>query len=354
MKVFWRVFFGLSVTSFIILGLLISSVYFYFSRYAISPERVSNIIIEIPYGTSVKRVSEILHAQGLVKDPKLFYWFLRLFRQDASSMQAGYYVFDGSVSPNDIAERLQTGRDQAYKITLKEGASLLDLASGLETLGLISVKDFEIAMNSPEIADFIKTPLGERAFLKNHMGGIEGYLFPDTYYLSKRDTGISIIKKMHQRLLDKISGEIQDRMGEQKLTFHEILTLASIIEKETGAAFERPLIASVYQNRLKINMPLQADPTVIYGIKDYNGKIRKADLLGYHEYNTYKIKGLPPGPIASPGLESIKAVLWPAQSNYLYFVSKNDGTHVFCDNLACHNQAVQKWQIDYFRNSAKR
>lgn len=355
-KNFWQVLVALGLLGMMGAAVGIFGLYFYFKNFAQSTEQVKQeIIVEVPFGSSVKRVCDILHEQGLIKDPRKFYWFLRLYRQDTSRMQAGYYVFDSDISHNNIAERLQTGRDQAFKLVYKEGESLCDLALALDKIKLVSPSDFERAMLSPEITDFIKVPLGEqRLGLKNSTGGMEGYLFPDTYFFSKRDTAQSVIRKMHQRLLDKIGGEVLDRMNEQNISLHDVLTLASIIEKETGAAHERPLIASVYQNRLKLNMRLQADPTVIYGIKDYDGKIHKADLLAYHSYNTYKITGLPPGPIAAPGLESIKAVLWPASSNYLYFVSKNDGTHVFCENISCHNQAVQKWQINYFKNSAQR
>jgi UPF0755 protein len=355
-KNFARILFFFGVLGIMGVALSVFGIYFYFSSFATSTERLKQeITVEIPFGSSVKRVCEILHAQGLIKDPQKFYWFLRLYRRDTSRMQAGYYVFDGQISPNNIAERLQTGRDQAFKLTYKEGESLVDLAQALDNIKLVSPEDFTQAMQNPEILDLIKIPLSEKRLgLKNNTGGLEGYLFPDTYFFSKRDTGVSVIKKMHQRLLDKLNSEIMARMKEQNLHLHEVLTLASIIEKESGTAHERPLIASVYQNRLKQKMRLQADPTVIYGIKDYKGKIRKADLLAYHAYNTYKISGLPPGPIAAPGLESIKAVLWPASSDYLYFVSKNDGTHVFCANIKCHNQAVKKWQIDYFKNSASR
>lgn len=355
-KNFWRILLAISFVSILGVGLCVFGLYYYFAQFAKSTESINQeIIVEIPFGTSAKRVSEILYAQGVIKEPRKFYWFLRLYRQDTSRMQAGYYVFDKEINHNEIAERLQTGRDQAFKLTYKEGESLCDLALALDKINLVSPKDFERAMMSSEIINFIKVPLEQtRSALKNNTGGLEGYLFPDTYFFSKRDTGISVIKKMHQRLLDKINGDLEARMKEQNLSLHEVLTLASIIEKETGAAHERPLIASVYQNRLKKNMRLQADPTVIYGIKNYDGKIRKADLLNYHAYNTYKISGLPPGPIAAPGLESIKAVLWPASSNFLFFVSKNDGTHIFCENIACHNQAVQKWQIEYFKNSAHR
>ncbi len=154
---------------------------------------------------------------------------------------------------------------------------------------------------------------------------------------------------MHTRLLSKIDAAMWQRIAELKADLNSVLTLASIIEKETGNPAERAVISSVYQNRLAIGMRLQADPTVIYGIKDYDGKIRKRDLLSHHPYNTYTIAGLPPGPISSVGIEAIRAALWPEKTNYLYFVSRNDGSHIFCENITCHNKAVQQWQINFFK-----
>lgn len=353
-KLFCRIFFGLSLAVMLGISLMVMGVYYYFSHFAKEEQSVSNIIVQIPYGTSIKRVSELLYENKLIKNPRIYYWYLRLYRKDSSRIQAGYYAFENIVTPELIASRLQTGRDQAYKLVFKEGETLIDLVKSLEDLGLATKESFEEAMKSPEIVALIgASALRPRSSLVNNMGGIEGYLFPDSYFFSRKDSALSVIKKMHQRLLDKLDHNILERMKEQNKSLHEVLTLAAIVEKETGAPVERPLIASVYQNRLKIGMRLQADPTVIYGIKNYEGKIRKVDLLTFHPYNTYKITGLPPGPIASPGLESIRAVLWPATTKYLFFVSKNDGSHEFCENLACHNKAVRTWQIDYFKKAAQ-
>jgi UPF0755 protein len=243
------------------------------------------------------------------------------------------------------------GRNQSFQVTFKEGQTLVDLANNLDHIGLVTKNEFLIAMTSDEIVHFIGAPNASmRRGLENDVGGIEGYLFPDTYFFEKNDSAKGIIKKMHAKLVTLFDDKMLARIDEIKLSLHQLLTLASIIEKETGDQSERPIIASVYHNRLRRGMRLQADPTVIYGIKNYDGKIRKSDLLTYHPYNTYKIQGLPPGPIAAPGLAAIRAALWPNDTRYLYFVSRNDGSHVFCENIVCHNEAVRKWQIEYFRN----
>jgi UPF0755 protein len=311
-------------------------------------------LVEIPYGSSLRRVSEILKDAQVIENAPLFYWYLRLGRLDSSKIQAGYYSFCGELTKRGLAERLLLGKDQSFKVIFKEGQTLVDLATTLEGLGLSTKEDFILAMTNQEVLELIDAPNAHmRRALLNDVGGIEGYLFPDTYFFSKRDSAVSIIKKMYTRLIALLDDDILMRLGQEQKSLHEVLTLASIIEKETAAAHERPIIASVYRNRLKIGMRLQADPTVIYGIKNYNGKISKADLLAYHPYNTYKVFGLPPGPIAAPGLEAIRAALWPQTTKYIYFVSKNDGSHVFCENLTCHNRAVKTWQIDYFKKAAR-
>lgn len=314
---------------------------------------VNAVDIEIPYGSSVKKIAFLLHDKKVIVNKNLFYWYLRWGRNNAQP-QAGFFSFNGQYNYSQLADSLNYGYDKAFKITFKEGQNLVDLANELSAKNLVEKSDFIAAMNSDEILSLVKlSPLLKRQALENDMGGLEGYLFPDTYYFTEKNTAISIISTMYARLLSKLDDDIKKRMRELSLSLHELLTLASIVEKETGKAEERPLVASVYLNRLKVGMPLQADPTVVYGIKNYSGNIKKSDLLAFHPYNTYKIKGLPPGPIAAVGLEAIKACLWPAETKFLYFVAKNDGSHEFCENLACHNRAVQKWQIDYFKKAAR-
>jgi UPF0755 protein len=342
------------ITMFLIAGFFVCSfltgfvVDQYFKSFANKSLSIKEeVVVEIPYGSSLRQVSRIL-APALMIPEKKFYWYLRLGRLDGQKMQAGFYSFLGSNTHAQIATRLLFGVDQAFKLVFKEGESLRELSQKLVALGLVTEPDFIEALKSPAVLDASFT-----APAKNLSGGLEGYLFPDTYFFSKKDNALSIIKKMHGRLRSKLANDLE-RIKEGKFSLHEVLTLASIVEKETADVSERPLIASVYLNRLKLGMRLQADPTVIYGIEGYDGKIRKKDLTKSHPYNTYVIKGLPPGPIAAPGIEAIRAVLWPKASNYLYFVSKNDGTHIFCEDLSCHNRAVRIWQINYFKKQAKK
>jgi UPF0755 protein len=181
---------------------------------------------------------------------------------------------------------------------------------------------------------------------------LEGYLFPETYALPRGVPAAKLIAAMVGRFRATYTVDLQMRAVEQGLTTREVMTLASLIEKETGRADERPLVAAVYRNRMKIGMAMQADPTIVYALEKagrYNGNIRKEDLALDSPYNTYKHPGLPPGPIASPGKASIEAALAPAEVKSLYFVSRNDGTHVFADTLEAHNRNVQKFQVDYFR-----
>ncbi len=333
-------------------GLSVIAIKSYFSLLAKDTLSLSDIVVEIPYGSSLKHVAHLLAEEKVIPHEQKFYWYMRIARKDANKIQAGYYQFNGTYTYAQLAESLKNGRDRASKIIFKEGQTLVDLVNILEAEGVLKKEDFIEAMRSKDVSALINAPNVEaRLALENDVGGIEGYLFPDTYFFTKKDSPKTIISIMHRHLLNKIDESMRLRMKELNLSLHQVLSLAAIVEKETGAPEERPLIASVYLNRLKIGMPLQADPTVIYGMKNYDGKIRKSDLSLPHPYNTYKIAGLPPGPIAAPSLMAIKAVLWPAETKYLFFVSKNDGTHIFCENISCHNKAVKKWQVDFFRTA---
>jgi len=174
---------------------------------------------------------------------------------------------------------------------------------------------------------------------------LEGYLFPDTYHFPKGLPLDEIMGTMVNRFQEIFSTEWQERSRQMGMSIHQVVTLASIIEKETGAAFERPLIASVFHNRLAKRMRLSSDPTVIYGIKDFDGNLTRKHLKTANPYNTYLNKGLPPGPIANPGVAALEAALYPAETDYLYFVSKKDGTHQFSTSFKEHNRAVRKYQL---------
>ncbi len=306
--------------------------------------------LEIKRGTSPRAISRLLEEKQLVNSAFNFYTYLRFIAQKAENLKAGYYVVYGTYTPNEIIKLLQKGLKKELRFTVPEGASKKEIASIIEKAGLMSKEDMLNAMNNPELLKEFFIPevkIGNK--LSVVPGGIEGYLFPDTYQFAPGTKGETILRRMHVRMLQLIDVDMQKQMHEMNWNLHQVLTLASLVEKETGAATERPLIASVFLNRLRKNMKLQTDPSVIYSIDNYDGNIRKKHLSIRHPYNTYINWGLPPGPISAPGLESIRAVLWPAQTSYLYFVSRNDGTHLFCPTYACHQKAVKEWQVDYFK-----
>ncbi|QTA93383.1 Putative endolytic murein transglycosylase, MltG-like [Desulfonema magnum] len=304
-------------------------------RYAdISANTDQEIFVVVPPGQRFSLTSEQLHQAGIIKNPYKFRLLARIKGHD-KKIKAGEYRLSSAMSPNEILDIMAKGKVFLCKLTLPEGYDLHQIASTVAKLGLGSEKEFLAAATD---TDFI------------HEKGInawtfEGYLFPDTYYFPKGVTAKKMISTLVSRFWSVFTPEWKEQAEKLKLSVHQVVTLASIIEKETGVAAERPVISSVFHNRLKKRMRLQSDPTVIYGIKDFNGNITRKHLKTLTPYNTYKIKGLPPGPIANPGAESIKSALWPADTSYLYFVSKKDSTHKFSKTLKDHNRAVRKYQL---------
>jgi UPF0755 protein len=273
------------------------------------------------------------------------------FVQKGPQFKAGDYVFEPHLTPNEVLEKLQKGLVREFPILVKEGATLRDISQAIVQSGLATLSEVEGAMRDKQLIKEFGVPQYCEQNCKGSVGGgMEGYLFPDTYHFRRGIPASDILRKMRTRLDEALDASIRARMAELGWGLHKTLTLASIVEKETASPLERPLIAGLFINRLKIGMKLQTDPTVVYGVAEYDGNIRKSDLERVHPYNTYVIQGLPPGPIASAGLASIQAVLWPKESKHLYFVSRNDRTHEFCENYACHQKAVKRWQIDYFKN----
>ncbi|RJQ19367.1 MAG: endolytic transglycosylase MltG, partial [Nitrospiraceae bacterium] len=236
-------------------------------------------------------------------------------------------------TPLQIFEKLIQGKSIYFTVTLPEGSTLEDAKSKLKEPGLVSEETWQLVY--------------ERGFLDSlgiNAPSLEGYLFPDTYNFAKGTEPATIFKTMVQRLREKFDQPLIKRAAELGLSENETLTLASIIEKEAFLDEERAVISAVYHNRLKKNIKLQADPTVVYGIKTYLRCITKEDLRRKTPYNTYITNGLPPGPIASPGLKSIVAALYPANAGYLYFVSRNDGSHHFSRTNQEHSRAVMLYQ----------
>lgn len=292
-----------------------------------------NIEVEIPQGATFRQTLEILHDLKLIRDKNIILLLGRLTGADRK-IRAGFYSIWSNMSPFDIFKIIRRGQIIEYEIKILEGDSLLEISEQFEKTGIIKKEDFiQLAEN--------------RTFLDSYeieTKSIEGYIFPDTYKIPKGVPPGNAIGSMIDKMREKFSYEILSRMEETGMTENEVLTLASIIEKEAVVDSERPLISAVYHNRLKKKMQLQADPTAIYGIKSSREKITREDLLRKSPFNTYQIKGLPPGPIASPGLKSIVAALYPADVPYLFFVAQDDRTHQFSTTAEEHLEAVKLYR----------
>lgn len=321
---------------------------------AFRPGADDEIVVVIEKGTSPRAIARLLEEKGVVEDGERFFRYLRFVAKKADKLRAGEYGLKASMTADAIIAELETGRLRELRFTVPEGARKEDIARIIGASGVASEKAMLAAMNDPALVRAFGVPAEGAGGQKGVPGGIEGYLFPDTYQFPKGTSPEQVLRRMRARLDEVVTDEMRARMETMGWSLHKVLTLAAIVEKETGQPHERPRIASVFHNRMKLGMKLQTDPTVIYGIAGYDGNIRKKDLLTHHPYNTYTIPGLPPGPIASPGVEAIRAALWPEETKDLYFVSRNDGTHIFCPTLECHNAAVKKWQLEYFRKKRNR
>nr|HID58888.1 endolytic transglycosylase MltG [Desulfobacterales bacterium] len=284
-------------------------------------------------GNSFSDVAQMFQQEGLISDSEKFIWLARLCGEDTRVM-AGEYCLSPGMSPKEILSTLVSGKVVLHKVVIPEGYNLQEISDILDAKGIVHREVFlKAATNSSLVKSMgLEGPT------------FEGYLFPDTYYFPKGTGAERVIKTMVTRFWAAFAPEWIQRAQTLGLSIHQVVTLASMVEKETAVPEERPLIAAVFHNRLKRGMRLECDPTVIYGIKGFDGNIRRVDLKKITPYNTYMISGLPPGPIASPGRASLEAVLYPAHRPYLYFVSRNDGTHKFSTTLSEHNRAVKRFQ----------
>jgi UPF0755 protein len=292
-----------------------------------------NIEIEIPKGATFRQAAEIFFKEGVIRDKNLFLFVGRISRIDRK-IRAGYYSIYSSMNTLDLLKVLRKGQIIEYEVTVVEGDSLREIADKLSEKGIVDKEDFRELSSDEDFLSLyhITSPT------------FEGYLFPDTYKIPKGMDPGDAIGMMINKMREKYSGKLAERAAEIGLSEREVLTLASIIEKEAVTDEERPLISAVYHNRLRKRMLLQADPTAIYGVKSFKEKITAEDVRRKTPYNTYRIKGLPPGPIASPGMKAIMAALYPANVPYLYFVSNNDGTHNFSVTAEEHEIAVKSYR----------
>jgi UPF0755 protein len=297
--------------------------------------------VDIPPGTGTAAIRRRLVDAGIVRDD----YVLRValwWTGESRNLRAGEYRFDRPMTPVEVIETLARGDVYTRSITFPEGLTIQEMARIYESREFGSARDFTQAAADPSLI----------ADLDSAAGDLEGYLFPDTYALPRGTPAARLIATMVDRFKRTYTDDLRAAAEAQQLTTREVMALASLIEKETGKAEERPIVAAVYRNRLRIGMPMQADPTVVYALMragKYNGNIRREDLSMDSPYNTYRHPGLPPGPIAAPGKASIEAALMPADVPYLYFVSRNDGSHVFASTLAEHNRNVQQYQVEFFR-----
>lgn len=291
----------------------------------------AEVEVQIPEGTTFREAVTILAKNELIRDENLFVAIGRITGID-KRIRAGFYVFSGKVTPFDVLLKLRLGKVLEYEVTIVEGDSLLEIGKKLADANLMLPETFsELAFSEAFMND-----------LDIDGRSLEGYLYPQTYRFSKGTKPKTVLKIMVQKLREEFNEDLEKRADKMGWTENEVLTLASIIEKEAVVDSERAVISAVYHNRLKKGMPLQADPTSIYGVKSSRQRITRDDLRRKTEYNTYVIKGLPPGPIASPGIKSIKAALAPAKVPYIYFVAKNDRSHYFSTTLSEHNSAVAR------------
>jgi len=289
----------------------------------------------VPPGASAEAIGRKLEALGLVRDPLVFRLLVRS-RGLGGQLKAGEYALEGPLSLEEILQLLARGEVVRREVTVPEGRTLDETAALVGAEGIV-VDDFLAAARDPSaIRD-----------LDREASDLEGYLFPDTYDLPLTpDPARSLVRRMVQRFREVVDPELP-RIAQSGLTVREVVILASLVELETAATGERPRIAAVFHNRLERRMLLQTDPTIIYAMKQegrWKGNIRRKDLEMESPFNTYRHPGLPPGPIGSPGREAILAVLDPADTRELYFVSRNDGTHHFSETLKEHNRAVNRYQ----------
>lgn len=300
--------------------------------------------VEVAPGTSLRALGRQLEAAGVVKDRRLpvagsvFYLWAHKLEHAGDRLKSGDYLFRGPATPRQILDKIVRGEVRTYTVTLPEGLRLDEIMPLFEQAGLARAKDLLALAHDPA---FVHS-LGVEG------DSLEGYVFPDTYTFAKGLSPKALLARTVARF-DAVWDEVKSaRAPSVNLDRREVVTLASIIEKETGSPAERPRISCVFHNRMKRGMKLQTDPTVIYAKilrGAWDGNITRRDLETPHPYNTYTIAGLPPGPIASPGEAALRAALHPDRCNDLFFVARGDGTHVFCPDYACHERAVARYQL---------
>lgn len=287
-------------------------------------------LVNIANGMNPLSIARLLESSGVVADARNFSLFVTMTRV-GPKLKAGEYAFPPLATPPQILDQIVHGRVVLHRVTFPEGSTITDVAALLEQAGLAEAPEIiRLARDSQFIAAETNLPVRN----------LEGYLFPETYHFTKTQDGKAMLKSMIHQFWRHFPDEWQARAQEQGLTVQQVVILASMVEKEAVVDAERPVIAGVFFNRLKLNMPLQSDPTAVYDLPGFSGAITRQHLQRQSPYNTYQNRGLPVGPICNPGTKSMRAVLYPEELPYLYFVSNNDGTHRFSVTLEEHQRAI--------------
>ncbi len=298
----------------------------------VGPENLPVAVVVRP-GATFRQIAERLHRAGIIDEPVWMRMWARYQGADRG-VRSGEFVFRRAMTPLEVLEKLHTSESRAQRVTVAEGLTARQIAEVLERAGLGGRDVYECLMRAPDLLAEYDLPAS----------GIEGYLFPDTYDFELGTDPGAVVRRMLDRFR-AVSAELADRRRAAGMSEAEMVILASVVEKETGSGGERARVAGVFYNRLRRGMKLQSDPTIIYGRDgDWRKPILKSDITNPHLYNTYVHGGLPPGPIANPGRAALEAAIVPEPTDALFFVSRNDGTHVFSRTLREHNRAVNQYQ----------
>lgn len=331
----FRISQGIAIIGVVLVLIFLLSVTGYSSFFTtVSNDNVDGREFNVPEGVTLRWIANNLEEQGFIRSSTLFL-IAGKFMVSEKEIMAGEYVFPPNINLFDILLFFKYGKVNYRKIMVQPGYSIEKIASLLESEGLIEAGKFKELTRDRELIDLTAVDAPD----------LEGFLYPDTYYFFKGSNPKKMVKKMVLRYKEAFTPDLEERALKLKMSVKDVITLASLIEKEAVSDGDRPLISAVFHNRLKKNMPLQSDPTVIYALgSGFDGDLKREHLSFKSSYNTYVKRGLPPGPIGSPGVASIRAALYPANVDYIYFVSKNDGTHQFSKTLAEHNRAVDVYQ----------
>ena len=330
-----RILIGLFVIVLAVLGAIVARIGIAETRpykgYAESEQ-----FVEIPQGAGPASIGKRLVDAGIIRDTLGFRFEIARTRT-GRRLQAGEYRFDQPMTVQEVVAKIARGDVYLVPITFREGLTIPEMAALFEARGLGPAAEFTTAASDEQLIRSIDPAARD----------LEGYLFPDTYATARHTTASELVPRMVAGFERVLTPDIRSAASARGLSVRALVTLASIVEKETGKAEERPLVAAVYSNRLRIGMPLQCDPTVIYALQradQYHGNLTHENMQIDSPYNTYRYPGLPPGPIASPGRASLEAAANPADAPYLYFVARGDGSHVFAASLEEHNRNVNEYQ----------